>query len=236
MQSELTVGTWNVGKGTLKNAQKILDECDVLGFQEASDQDALFSGLRKSHFVVRFDQLPGQAALGLAYDPSKLTAVTRWAVVCSPGQDVGLGTGPDHMKTKWLIGANFLHTESRRRVSVSTTHLVAGQGHHEREDVARRHVAHVRARFEHYTGNPIVLADWNALPRDPILDQLRFHGWQTDQVVGGRLPTHGTWSPDHVWWRESDRVSFKDHHTIATKSDHDALVVTLKLKHRDRVA
>ncbi len=228
----LTVGTWNVGNGTNQDGRELVRQVDALALQEASDQDRMIAALiTEGCRVIRPDQL-GAPATPLVYNPAVLLLTRPLVMPMLWGGDleVGPGTGPDRSKPKWLIGGYFIHKPSRRRVAIASTHRVPGQRLGNRREVAASlHALRVAKTFEGYTGVPVVGGDWNAEPDRHSLRQLRHEDWTCDQLAGRRIPTHGGWCPDHVWWRKDDRIRFRSHDTLSNGSDHDALVVQFAL-------
>jgi hypothetical protein len=77
------------------------------------------------------------------------------------------------------------------------------------------------------------MGDWNAKAKDDTLAPMRRRRWTSNQLVGGKVPTHGKWAPDHVWWKKADRIRFVEHEAIkGTRSDHRPLLVTLEITHK----
>ena len=229
----LTVATWNIGRGTLADARKVLSRSPVLALQEAGDRSKLIRALDRSRYrVIKGSGRPGQSSTPLVFDPKVLRLVRPSATLMAPRQRVGRGTGPDRMKAKWLIGGRFVHRHTGTRLFIGTTHLVAGQSRQRRARVAIRHVRHVVSRLRRVAGIRLVMGDFNTRPGSKVLVPLRAAGWTSDQFVGRRLDTHGTWASDHVWWRAARGLRLVEHHTIRNRSDHDALLATLTLPSR----
>lgn len=242
-----TVATWNMGNGTRKDLLAVASAADVLGLQEASDRvdDIDWMLSKRTHLLVRFDAMPGGKATPLLYKKAALI-VTRGLFVplLKGGTFVGPGTGPDHAKAKNLQGGYFVHRATRRRVAVGNLHLLAGQKHgpgNLRSRLSVRMVRQSREALRQFGGVPILLGDFNSLPDTSTTAALWNDGWQNNHNAGGRIPTHGNeWAPDQVWWRRrrridsplDDRLRFRAHRTIATHSDHRALVVDFGLKKR----
>ncbi len=223
--TRLTVGTWNAGNGTDQDGREVAHLVDALCGQEFSDRGRLLHLLRTDGYKDICPPSLGAPATPLVYDPRTLLFVRPLLVPMLQGKELdwGPGTGPDHGKPKWLVGGYFIHLPSRRRVAVASAHKPAGhKPGNEREDAATLQSEREVDAFHGYTGIPIIGADNNAEPDMPCLDPLRHAGWKCDQLVGRRIPTHGGWCPDHIWWRDDDRISLARHRVIANDSDHRA--------------
>ena len=229
----LTVATWNIGRGTLAEARRALSQSPVLALQEAADRSKLIRALDRSRYrVIKGSGRPGQSSTPIVFDPKVLRLARPVAILVARAQRVGRGTGPDRMKAKWLIGGRFVHRPTGTRLFIGTTHLVAGQSRQRRARVATRHVRHVVSRLRRVAGIRLVMGDFNTRPRSKVLVPLRAAGWTSDQIVGRRLDTHGTWAPDQVWWKPARGLRLVEHHTTSNRSDHDALFATLTLPSR----
>lgn len=242
----LKVVSFNIGNASINDARRIVadERPAALALQEASDQRELVRRIcaEFGYLPNQPDDQPGQAATPLLHDPLQLRAVRAICELMAPSQDVGRGTGPDHMKPKWLIGDFFVHLGSGRHVALASTHRVAGNAHGKREEVATEHARNVAAFFRRHRSISAVMGDWNSRAWVNSLKPLSDHGWTSDQL-GHFVPTHGLhWAPDHVWWRErwqngkrDDRIRYVGHHTIGgTGSDHRPLVVDFELTERVR--
>lgn len=233
----LVVATWNIGDGTHKDALRIMLQADVLLVQEASDQDDLLWFLHAQRYEsVRPEVHPGQAAVACVYRPDVLRLNTRITKLMVPGQNVGKGTGPDHMKPKWMVGAFFTHIPSGRHLAITSTHRVAGNSHGPREQVATQHAQKIAAVFAHHNGPSIVGMDANSVATDNTLRPLRLAGWKSDQLKR-EIPTHGPkWAPDQIWWKEPrrlrSRIRFVSHFTTPTNSDHRALFAEFDIRRK----
>lgn len=229
----LTVGTWNAGNGTDTDGREVMDLVDALCGQEFSDRGRLLHLYRTDGYKVICPPSLGAPATPLIYDPRTLLFVRPLLVPMLQGRELdwGPGTGPDHGKPKWLVGGYFIHKPSRRRVAIASTHKPAGhKPGNQREDAATLQSRRSVEAFRGYTGIPIIGADNNAEPDSPCMDPLRHGGWKIDQLVGKRIPTHGPgWCPDHICWRDDDRISLEYHRVIANRSDHRADIATFAL-------
>lgn len=232
----LKVATWNVGMGSLADAREVMRDVSAMALQEAGDQARLVNALAEDgHVVIRPKEFLGQPATPLIYKPTELRYIRPLQQLMVAGGDIGPGTGPDTVKPKYLIGGYFIHLASRRRVALASTHRFAGQRvGNERYERATVHARRVVDALADYTGVPVVMGDWNSVPDSDTLAPLRRAGWTCDQLEGKRLPTHGGWVPDHVWWRKDERIAFDSHHTIKNGSDHNALIVSFDLKEKRR--
>lgn len=233
----LRVGTWNAGNGSMADCREILRHVDALCLQECSDQDRMMDAMRANGFSVIRPLATGAAATPVIYEPDVLqfTRPLLRPLLWGGDLDWGPGTGPDHGKQKWLVGGYFIHKPSRRRVAIGSAHKPAGHKPGNRREVA----ATLQSRrtvevFKGYTGIPIVGADNNAEPDMPCMAPFRRADWKIDQLVGERKPTHGGWCPDHIAWRDDERVQMAYHETMANGSDHDADLLTLRLSKRGR--
>ena len=232
----LPVATWNVGNGTLADAGEVMECVAAMALQEASDQTRMLTALdRAGYGVIRPTAEVGQAATPLVFDPQRLRFVRPVQVLLHPGGPIGPGTGPDHGKPKWLIGGRFVDRITGRHLAICGIHCYAGQRHdpaNERASISREMVREAVNVLDPVRGLPILMGDFNALYDTPTVAPLRGHGWTCNHLVGGRVHTHGGWSPDHVWWRKDERIHFVEQRTIANRSDHDALIVTLAVNSR----
>ena len=171
--------------------------------------------------VVRYAHR-GQGSTAVLYDRQRLRLVDPIVEELYGGGDIGPGRGPDDGKPKWLIGGRFLDLATGGEVAVATVHLYAGQrANNLRARIGRGMVARSVALLDR-DADAILVGDFNALPSSRTTEALRRDGWSCDHLDLDRLPTHGAaWSPDHLWARRRRWVS---HETIATRSDHRALV------------
>ena len=113
---------------------------------------------------------------------------------------------------------------------------MAGQtrnGRKKRDRVAYDDARKVAEFFEGFRGLSAVMGDWNSVAQDDSLAPLRDQGWTCNQLDGKRIPTHGRWAPDHVWWRKDKRISYVRQVALdGTRSDHRPLLVTFELVNR----
>jgi hypothetical protein len=232
-ETSLTTATWNIGRGTIADARRVLSEAAVVALQEAGDRATLLRRLQQAGYrVVKGTGRPGQSATPVVFDPSILRLVRPVAVLMAPRQRVGPGTGPDTMKGKWLIGGQFVLRGTGIRLFVGSTHLVAAQYRARRAHVADRHIRNLVRYVRSISGIRFVLGDFNNRATSSVLAPLRTAGWTSDQIVARQLGTHGNWAPDQVWWKSMRAVRLEEHHTIRNHSDHDALVATVQLSAR----
>lgn len=219
----LPIGAWNLGNGRLSDVG-VYAAAWVLS--EAADQDDLLHAWcdRDGLTMVRPDS-PGAASTPVLYDDRRLRYEGLTDVLLAEDQPIGPGTGPDHMKTKRLIAPRFTDRATGRRVVVGAWHRPPGQKPgNKREDIATAMAGKVVAQFKGYRGLVWVGGDGNSEPDVDSTRPLRAAGWTCDQLAGQRLPTHGAWCPDHLWYRPDDRALFLGHETHETHSDHDILV------------
>ncbi|MGH3362860.1 MAG: hypothetical protein ACRDOM_10430 [Nocardioides sp.] len=235
----LTVGTHNLADATVDEAVEFADDCVAVAWQEGGDRGDVVRALSRAGHELHVPDVPGGPSTPLSWHPSRLRFLRPLLVQLHPGGDIGPGTGPDDGKPKWLVGGYFVDLAARRRVAIGNVHLYAGQKArvgqlNRRARIGRDMLVTVATTFEDYTGVPIVGGDYNTLPTSRTVAPLRDAGWACSHDKR-RIGTHGKWTPDHVWWRPSDRIAFVRQSARNTHSDHDALQVVLDIHPRGRV-
>jgi hypothetical protein len=147
------------------------------------------------------------------------------------------GSGPDIHKDKGWQGGRFELTETDpdRYIDILGGHLPFNQD----DSAAQRREADKMAKVLRDYGArrefvaTVGLADWNEEAKHvPYLAEA---GWRCNQIALNEIATHGAhWAPDQGWIRSTDRtrLAFVSHRDIKTGSDHDALVITLRVTPR----
>jgi endonuclease/exonuclease/phosphatase family metal-dependent hydrolase len=231
--NKFTIGTWNVGPGTIENALALMAMCDVLCFQEASDQGKMKDALRKAGYVVIDpDAEPGQAAVFICVNPKTVDVRRTYSVELLDKQYIGRGAGPDYNKPKWLHVAVLHHKATGRRVIVGATHVVPSQYNAERLRAAIRMNALTEHEMDDFHAATFICADWNAEPDDKSMEVWGDTGWHSVMVDLGWLDTHGHRTIDDILFRVREWVRLVKHRIVKNRSDHNAHIVTFMLKRK----
>ena len=231
----IEVGTWNVGNGSIADARELMSTVSVLAMQEASDQDKMIAALREDGYgIIRPQRKVGQPATPLIFNKRDLHCYRRFSVPLYSGGPIGAGTGPDDGKPKFLNGGKFIYKPTSTKVAFASIHTYPGQKFHptnKRQHVSEEMVRKAVTYFETYRAIAFIMGDFNTNPDTETTLPLRRESWSWDQLTGDRLGTHGSWSPDQIWWRNQGKrhCKFVHHKTVANGSDHDALIASLQI-------
>ncbi len=233
-RQQLTVGTLNVGKAPAGEVVKVARECDALALQEMSDGADIVKALREDGFrIVSGPEGTGQPATPLAYDPATLELHAPIRELLLPRKFVGPGAGPAWSKPKWFVGARFVHKPTGRLVVYGSVHNLASQYLPLRRRYAMTFSTALVKVLNDRAAITLVGGDFNAQPTDATLAPLRDAGWTCNHMEGKKRGTHGRRAIDGVWWRRNDkRIRFDRHQVRATRSDHDAVIVTFDIKEK----
>jgi hypothetical protein len=234
----LNVGIFNWSNADWHDVRDMMISADVhaLAVVEVSDQAP---GLQRLHNagwgLIRPNHHVGQAAVSLIYNPRRLDLRLPVSVLLQDSVTLDSGTGPEHMKPKYMNGGKFQDMLANRRVGIAGYHPPPDQEPGKptpKDDNIRARIA---TQMNHdaidywadWGGIPINALDSNAREDSPTLepyDQARRRGnWHMTQKVSPK-PTHGPrWNPDTVAWRDDERIRLEGHVTIGVPhSDHRA--------------
>ena len=227
----LRVVTWNLGNARLGDVRV---KAHAWTMQEASDKDEFLKDMCDEFDLKMIrGRKSGQPATPMLYDPKRLHLEEKIEHMLAHAQTLDPGTGPEHMKTKWLQGGYFTDIETGRKIAICSLHCPPGQtDNNVRDRVATAMAQNAVGYMRQYRGIRVIGADWNAEMDTDSLAPMRRAGYHCDQLVGKRMPTHDGWCPDGIWWYNDDRVRFMGHTTNPTHSDHDQDVVDLNILKR----
>lgn len=227
--SPLIVASCNAGDMSVRDAQRVARSADAVCWQEMGDRSDIKGNLGGYRLIVG-DGKAGQASTPLGYDPNTLELIRERCFLLRESSPWGRGTGPDAGKAKWLIGGEFRHLATRRRVALFSTHFPPTQGNPLRRRAAREMSRGIVASLAPETAVALVGMDANAEPGKAGIAPLEDGGWTWSQAVDP-IPTHGSRGIDGVWWRANDhRLKYAGTSTLHTGSDHLAAVVHFELK------
>lgn len=235
----ITLGTHNIGRAKMAEVAQVAAECDALALQEASDANRIVLRKHLERFDLRLldhDAGVGAPATPLIYDPATLRFEAKVVRLLLPSRWVGVGAGPSRSKPKWFVGGRFLHRPTGRQIVYGSVHNLASQWNPIRRRYATELNQHLARLLEDRKAITAVGGDFNIKPSGPSTAPLRKAGFRCNQTAAAReIKTHGSWGPpDQVWWQPDERIRFGGHRAIRTGSDHDALLVELEIKERNR--
>lgn len=225
----LTVCTWNVGDGSAADLRGLMDRYDVIGLQEMGDRDGLYDCCTDYGWkIFDGDGKDGKRATPLAYNPDAVVWKENIVEKLSNAQHVNPGTGPEDIKTKWAIGCRFHVKGYDHAVRIVTCHLVADSGSGERRELAQKQVKVLAGLYPEADGVVVIAGDLNTSWDNGLTKPLKNAGWTSNHACkGGPVKTHGGWTPDHIWTRQT---GLNSQGAIGTGSDHKALWADYTLK------
>ena len=228
--THITVATWNAGPGKVDDLRGLLDIPDLIALagQEWGDR----SNLTALAIAKGWHTLTGEGHKGLKSTPLLVAPHAQvrheLALPILGRRYIGPGAGPDHNKPKGAVGAR-VHAGGPV-VGVASTHLVASSYRPLRSEAAADHIAGLLRAFDHRRVPWFLCGDFNTTPDNRLLRPLYAAGWTNTHREGGTLATHGRRAIDFIWWRKDPRVRFLGHRTVATHSDHRALVARFEVR------
>ena len=224
----LTLGTWNVGNGTLADLFELLAQADALAGQEFGDRQDWIAELRRRGYGVIEGDEPGQGSTPMIYGPRlQLLKVKRWLL--APAQKAGRGAGPDTLKQKWLIGGLFLDLETGRKFSLYSVHYVASQQFARRRGIAVAMTNRIRLRLAMLHRAVFIMGDFN-IEIDSEVGRLLLKVLNVTDRAGGELDTHGHRSIDLIWWTVRRWIRFVAHRLVRNRSDHHAKLAEFAIR------
>ena len=225
-----TVCTWNAGdNGTADNLRNLMSRYDGISLQEMGDRDGLYDAAHNYGWKsYDGDGQDGKRSTPLIWNPKRLEWKEGYAVKLSDAQTVNPGTGPEKIKTKWAIGGRFHVDGYGDAFRMVSCHLVADSSSGERNDLARKQINRLADLWPDADGACVIAGDLNTGWNTDLVKPLKSDGWKSCHAYEyGPYPTHGDWTPDHIWTRNAKITACG---TIGNKSDHDALWATYDLK------
>lgn len=225
--------TWNVGDhGTKDNLKALMDDFPVLCLQEMSDRDSWYQFAHdKGWKTFNAGGDDGRAATPVFWNPKVMgEKVDTYCEKLSPSQHCP-GTGPDQVKTKWLIGVAWRYPPTDTWVRVGCLHLVSDSSGGCRHKIAHDELVKAAKMWKGNDGFPpnfcCIAGDFNTSWNNDLLGPMRDKNWKPAQgAKGGPVHTHGNWTPDQQWYRNG---SVKNMGKRANGSDHDAYWVTYSI-------
>ena len=233
--THITVATWNAGPGRVDDLRGLLDIPDLIALagQEWGDRSHDLSAAAKRLDWHEIDgKIDGQPHhKGLSSTPvfAAPHAEVRheMAKLLLPRRFIGIGAGPDHNKDKGIVGGRI---HDGVTVGVLSTHIVASVFHPLRRKAAADEIRGYGEHLNHRQIPWFLCGDFNMKPTSRLLRPLYAAGWTNTHREGGTLATHGRRAIDFIWWRKDPRVRFLGHRTVATHSDHRALVARFEVR------
>jgi hypothetical protein len=187
-----------------------------VGLQEAGEDTenrAALDAMGPTWLDFRPDIRSGQSHVPVTWESSRGLRLVREFSRKLLGPGSLKDGGPGGNEQKWLNGGLFDHIESRQRMVLANTHLIAGSNragekYERRRERFREQVGKIAEWATSQTGLVFVTGDMNAPPSDRDLRPLREAGLVCCWDFVPHVPTHDTIRTpiDHVWFRPMPEV------------------------------